>query len=140
MIKIKNQELIAALEDSSGFQESFLNLKTGKIYPIISEFLPVQEEIKDDIEQNPDNYIEIIPIYSSESYQIMVNFAEQLNNNKVKNHLFKSLNQKSPFRGFKDVLLNYPDIRDQWFEFKDNESIKIAKKWLEKYEITAELI
>jgi len=76
-IKIDMRILIVALEDNRRMGDYCLNLKSGKIGLISSEYRPEQEEIKEEFEDNSENFLDITPIPSSKSYQIMVSFAEQ---------------------------------------------------------------
>ena len=130
-IKIDIQMLIIAFEDNSGSGEYYLNLKSGKINFINSESLPEQEELKKEIENNYENFLEIVPIPSSKSYQVMLSFAEQLNIEEIKTRLLNVLNRKKPFNKFKNTLLDFPAIREKWFKYHDAKMKEIAKEWLD---------
>ena len=39
------------------------------------------------------------------------------------------------FRRFKDVLLDYPEARERWFAFKDEEMRRRVLRWLESEEV-----
>jgi len=51
----------------------------------------------------------------------------------------KEIEGKSAFRRFKDVLLNYPKLREQWFQFDADAFYTIAEVWLRDAEIEAVL-
>ncbi len=79
------------------------------------------------LENNMDEYIEIEKPNSNDSFEIMANFPEQLNDNdKIKNELINALNKKKPFREFKYVIDNSGVYRQQWFDFKDAQ----LKQWV----------
>jgi hypothetical protein len=88
------------------------------------------EFFEDDLEKLDNNfgdYIEIEKPTSSDSFQIMANFTEQLKDNeKLKNELIKALNKKKPFREFKFVIDNSGIYRQQWFDFKNAQ----LKQWV----------
>jgi hypothetical protein len=76
------------------------------------------------LENNFDDYIEIEKPHSSDSFEIMANFTEQLDDsNKLKNQLIDALNKKKPFKEFKFIVDNSGIYRQQWFDFK-NEQLK----------------
>jgi len=139
-IKIDTQMLVVALEDNSGMGDYYLNLKSGKIELISRGFLPEQEEIKKEIEELNENFLDITPIPSSKSYQIMVSFVEQLKIEKIKIRMLNVLNRKKPFDNFKNTLLNFPEIREQWFRYHDEKMKEIAREWLNDHQINADLM
>jgi hypothetical protein len=85
------------------------------------------EEDLEKLDNNFKDYIEIEKPNSSDSFEIMANFTEQLNDNeKLKNELIKALNKKKPFREFKFVIDNSGAYRQQWFDFKNAK----LKQWV----------
>jgi len=79
------------------------------------------------LDNNFGDYIEIEKPNSSDSFEIMANFTERLNDNeKLKNELTKALNKKKPFREFKFVIDNSGVYRQQWFDFKNAQ----LKQWV----------
>ncbi len=47
-----------------------------------------------------------------------------------------AINGKGAFRRFKDVLLNYPEERERWFEFRDSRMEERALEWLDDIDVT----
>ncbi len=79
------------------------------------------------LDNNFSDYFEIEKPTSSDSFEIMANFTEQLSdNNKLKNKLINALNKKKPFREFKFVIDNSGVYRQQWFDFKNAQ----LKQWV----------
>jgi hypothetical protein len=77
------------------------------------------------LDKNFDEYLEIEQLESSDSFEFMADFTEQLdNNNELKIKLITALNKKNPFREFKFVIDNSGVYRQQWFDFK-NERLKL---------------
>jgi hypothetical protein len=58
------------------------------------------------------------PMESHESFRIMENFTEQLNNGKVKNKLIDILNHRKPFAHFNSFIHN-SKFREEWFAYKN---------------------
>jgi hypothetical protein len=46
-----------------------------------------------------------------------------------------AINGKGAFRRFKDVLLDYPEERERWFQFKGAKEQKRALEWLDDIEV-----
>lgn len=53
--------------------------------------------------------------------------------------LLRALDRSHPFRGFKDVLLDFPAEQQQWFAFEEAREHEAAIEWLQLNGITAEL-
>ena len=39
---------------------------------------------------------------------------------------------RGPFRCFKDTLLEFPDLQEQWFKYHDGRMLEYAQEWLEE--------
>ena len=64
------------------------------------------------------------PLESDESFQIMEQFAEKLEDKKLQIKLFYVLGHRKPFAHFKAIIDN-SSSRQNWFDFK--------KHWLENH-------
>jgi hypothetical protein len=103
----------------------YLNLKTGELIftPDFDENIYADreyyEEQLEELENNWGDYAEIEKPRSKDSFDIMVDFAEQLEeNNQLKDKLFNALNKKKPFSQFKFEIDNSGKYRQKWFDFK----------------------
>jgi len=83
-------------------------------------------ELARNIQENPDRYVYIEPLPSYEKYNLMEEFAS-MQKERLRELLFVALNGKGAFRRFKDVLLNFPEERQKWFDFEN--------EWMEKQAI-----
>ena len=61
----------------------------------------------------------------------MSDFVDTFPAGKARRELAAALQQKHPFRRFKDVLLNYPSVGEDWFRFHEQAFMKIIKEWLD---------
>jgi hypothetical protein len=82
------------------------------------------EEENERLETNRDEYVEIEAMGSSDSYRVMVDFAEQLTNLPLQDALFRALNKRGPFREFKFVIDNSGDFRQQWFDYRHQRAVE----------------
>jgi len=70
-----------------------------------------------------DRYIELPYTTSPEAYSIMEKFVQsnhlqEEHKESLKRKLRDALNKSKPFRRFKNILLDYPEEREQWFAFE----------------------
>ncbi|MEM7539232.1 MAG: UPF0158 family protein [Chloroflexota bacterium] len=77
-------------------------------------------------------YLEIPSITSSDAYHDMEDFIEMVDDRRVQRELWRAINGRGAFRRFKDVLLDFPEERDDWFEFKKNKMRNRVIDWLSK--------
>lgn len=71
----------------------------------------------DEVDNNFQQYILIEPPNSNESYGIMEDFVEHLNEGKLKKSLISALRKRKPFANFKFIIDQSP-VREVWFKFK----------------------
>jgi hypothetical protein len=71
------------------------------------------------LENNFTDYYEIDKWTSSEAFETMSEFVDQLTDSNLQNRLFDALRKNKPFREFKFVIDNSGDFRQQWFDFKN---------------------
>jgi hypothetical protein len=103
----------------------FIDIKTRQIL-----FVPDDNDYSDfdteawaeeleQIENNATDYYEIDKWTSSEAFEIMSEFTDQLTDNNLQSRLLDALGKKKPFREFKFVIDNSGDFRQMWFDFKN---------------------
>ena len=136
-LKIDLDELCSAMEDSSYKHEYYLDLETGEIL-FLSEYTDDEEtgKLKDKIEEESDRYERIPKAESHEGYGDMVDFIATVKDERLVELLEVAINGKGAFRRFKDVLLNYPEQRDGWFQFKDAKVQDRALEWLDDIDVS----
>ena len=88
-----------------------------------------EEEI-DKIRKDKEKFIEIESIASSDSFRIMAEFAESLENSATKIRLLTALEGHKPFANFKYQIDNAGEYRELWFAFKRNEYIELIQDQL----------
>lgn len=119
--------LISIAEELELGLNCFYHIKTGEVFSLpedIEEMRDITgdvehwEEMREQVEKHPEDFIEITAPGSRTSFQFMENFIESLPENKVSNSLFLAISKKHPFQHFTQCLLDYPEIRQKWFAFK----------------------
>ena len=136
-LKIDLDELCSAMENSSYEHEYYLDLDNGEIL-FLSEYMDDEEtrKLKDRIEEDFDRYERIPKAESHEGYEDMVDFIATVKDEHLTELLEVAINGKGAFRRFKDVLLNYPEERERWFQFKDDRTQERALEWLDDIDVS----
>ena len=104
----------------------FVNPETLEIDNMPKDYDPIAT---DDFEFDYDkveDWIEIEPLESNESFEIMESFVESLPNGKERNRLADAIGGHKPFANFNRLIHN-SDERENWFKHRSY--------WLEKYVI-----
>ena len=136
-LKIGLDELYDAMENNSYEVEYYLDLETGEIL-FVSEGMDDEEtgKLKIQIGEELGRY-ELIPKAESyEGYRDMQAFIATVEDDHLSELLEVAINGKGAFRRFKDVLLNYPEERERWFQFKDDRMKERALEWLDDIDVT----
>jgi len=136
-LKIDLDELCSAMESSSYEHEYYLDLDNGEIL-FLSEYMDDEEtrKLKDQIEEDFDRYERIPKAESHEGYEDMVDFIATVKDEHLAELLEVALDGKGAFRRFKDVLLNYPEERERWFQFKDDRTEERVLEWLDDINVS----
>lgn len=139
-LTVDAEELIFAMQGHDPETEHFLDSSTGKIVFSIDEGVTgIEDELEQLIEEQPDRFLFIEPVSPSIGVQVMADFIEQLPFGKPRERMTRALQHGRPFRRFKDQLLEFPDIRQQWFDFEYEKWLDIAREWIEDEGLEADL-
>lgn len=76
-------------------------------------------------------YISIRQPHSHEGYRDMERFISTVENDHLRERLWRAISGRGAFRYFKDVLYDHPNERERWFEFKDTRVQRRITRWLE---------
>jgi hypothetical protein len=107
--------------------------KTGKIdsHPEDMNFFEEEEnpweELIEKVEEDWDSYILIDPMPSNESFNVMKNFTDTLEESELKARLISALEKAKPFHNFKTIIDDSGEYRQKWFDFSLQENIKWVK-------------
>jgi hypothetical protein len=146
LISISLDELEHALEDHCFFTHYYLDRETGEII-IQSENDPTErDEIVGGIESpfplcdDGERFIPIEPMEAGRGLEVMESFAKRLPDDEARRRILGALSTRKPFRNFKDVLYDYPDLGEQWWACHNSIMKTIAEEWLRYVGIEFELI
>ncbi|MFH1747962.1 MAG: UPF0158 family protein [Planctomycetota bacterium] len=125
--------------------EAYLDTHTGDTVLLPPEMVDLEDD--DDLGDLPDWEKELIPIARAinadseryvplpesdprEDYQLMVKFAESLNDPGLRNQMSIALDGPGAFRRFRRVLESYPREQERWYTFKDEALAERVQEWL----------
>lgn len=135
VLTIDLEELTWALNsrDPLGESSHWLNLESGSILSLIG---PDVDNETDADPRDDDCWLFIEPIESSEAFRVMEDFVDQCGDERLARALGQSLQQRKPFRRFKDALAAHPAQREAWFAFERQAMEAIAQRRCEEHDIS----
>ena len=132
-IKLSNEQIKEIADQLDCGFHCFLNKLTNELIfvPDMLKHPNMDEEPwaseNEALENNFADYYEFEQLESRDSFLIMGQFAEMLeDSNHLKQRLFDALNKSKPFRQFKFIIDNSGEYRQKWFDFKS----KKLQEWV----------
>jgi hypothetical protein len=132
-MKIEKEEIKNIAESLDCGLRCFIHLKNLEIkfIPDYAKHPDMDPEAwaadSEEIDNNFSDYIEIKGMDPGESFQVMADFTDTVDDEELKERLISSLGRSRPFRNFKSVVDNSGEYRDKWFKFKE----KKLMDWVE---------
>jgi len=124
MIRITKEQIKEIADQLDCRMKCYINKETG-IIKSVPDFDSMQtsstepwDDVLNELDENWGNYLEIEQMESHESFEIMVEFAEDVDSKELHDALINALNRKHPFQNFKWVIDNSGPYRQKWFDFK----------------------
>jgi hypothetical protein len=133
-MKLNEKQIEEIADNLDSGMRCFYNLKTGEIKTLLNtdSWIGADEELwKEESEGINDNwadYFEFEGFKSHDSFQLMTDFAERVDDSKLQDKLRNALNRPKPFRNFKWQIDNSGVFRQQWFDFKKMRYIHWVKE------------
>jgi Uncharacterised protein family (UPF0158) len=118
-------ELCAALDDRSTGTSWWIDPGSGRIRSHLADVGgPGVEELAG------AGWRRIRRTESYESYRDMAEFVAAVHHRRAADLLDRAISGRGAFRRFKDTLFEFPELRDQWFRFRDARGRRRALRWL----------
>jgi hypothetical protein len=116
----------------------FYNKVTGEVesYPKDLEFSGLEDDWEDTvskIESNPGNYYEFEAMNSSQAFKVMMDFTSEITHMPTHNKFMNALSWKKSFSNFNNLLQSYPDLREEWFTYKNRKSLTFVKAQVDEF-------
>lgn len=140
MIKLEKEQIKKIADELDSSFSCYYNKKTGSIVSFIrmedylmdEEEEPFSKEIAD-VEDNIDDYFEFEPMRSRDSFSLMEEFTELVDDIKLKNRLIDILQERKPFKNFKAKIDYSGEYRQKWFDFKNQKYIEWVEEQIEDF-------
>ncbi|MBI2548733.1 hypothetical protein HYW21_05270 [Candidatus Woesearchaeota archaeon] len=128
-LKIPFNEIKDAIEQASYEHHYFIDKKNQKIV-FISEVEDEHEKKLDEVEN--DDFIGIEPRMPDDDFKIMESFVYEIQEEdfKLAEKFHEALEQRKPFKHFKVLINQYPELKEKWFTHRDKELANEAMNWL----------
>lgn len=114
------------------------NSKEIKFIPDYDRYPEMDPELfaedREEVESNPEDYIEITGMRSRDSFTVMADFTDTVDD-ELKEKLIQALNRPKPFRSFKFVIDNSGPYREKWFSFKESRLIDWVERQLQRNQL-----
>ncbi len=72
---------------------------------------------------------------SYESFKIIEDFIQQIPDCSTKDRFEEIILRRKPFQQFKNLLVDHPELRQQWFIYKDQQYRDYVKEQIETYDL-----
>ena len=141
-VRVDTEDLIIALDSNENEVTWYLDLSNGEVVPLFFDLIDEDENaaLVETIENEPDRFVRIEPVGPREAFSIMDAFIDTLPDGAPAKRLSSALGQRRPFRHFKDELLAWPQIREQWFRFHFARMRENALEWITAHELQVILV
>jgi hypothetical protein len=146
-VTVQLKDIVEALEMQFDEASSYLDLDTGKVETVSQDLLSEAEE-SDDGEQpdlpdwqkpeweiakrivSTDRFKSLPTKYDVHEWEIMREFADSVEPEKISEELQNAIHGAGAFRYFKETLRRR-GIEKKWFEFREEALKQIAREWCE---------
>ena len=134
-MKVKLTEVIDALDFTNDEIEYYYNPDTEEIF--MSNIGEIESLNEDELDELFEKSIMLPTRYDINEYEMMEDFAETIEDTRLQNQLYISLNGRGAFRRFKDTCINF-DIIDDWYKYRDQKYKELAINWCKENNIKFE--
>lgn len=134
-MEVKLSEVIDALYFTNDEIEYYYNPTNGEIF--MSNIRDYENLNEDELDELFEKSIMLPTRYDINEYEMMEDFVETIEDIRLQNQLYISLNGSGAFRRFKDTCIN-SDIINDWYKFRDEKYKEIAINWCKENNIKFE--
>ena len=131
-MKLSDEQIDSIAQEVDMGMDVYLHKETSETVIIPNDSLldygdsELWEEDIRKVEDHRDEYLIIEDMSSREGYGVMEDFVNQIEDESIQTVLEVMLSNAKPFRNFKNTLPRYPEVRQQWFDFKKERK----KQWV----------
>jgi hypothetical protein len=143
---VRLKDIFDAIDFQPAESSTYLDKTTGEIVPLAADELQAAEDVDSlegqpawrqeairkaqNIVHNKENYIELPSQFDIDEYRIMERFCLSIADQRVSESLYRVIQGRGAFRRFKDQLYRL-GIEKDWFKYREEALMSIAKEWCE---------
>ena len=117
----------------------YYHLKTGEVesHPDESAHSSYDEEtwkeVIDKIDANLDDYMRFDVMESRESFYMMRDYIATIQDAGVQKTISTAIELKKPFLQFKNMLIQHPELKESWYNYKQQAYIDHIQEQIDMY-------
>ena len=134
-MKVKLSKVVDAMNSVNDETEYYYNPDKEEIF--MSNIGDYENLNEDELDELFEKSIMLPTRYDINEYEMMEDFVETIEDIRLQNQLYTSLNGSGAFRRFKDTCIN-SDIINDWYKFRDEKYKEIAINWCKENNIKFE--
>ena len=134
-MKVKLDTIVGGLEIVSDTFDVYFNPKTNEIDFI--DLFSNPSFYTDEEDSIPEDAIFLPSQFEIHEYSIMENFIYTIEDEEIYGELLFAIRGRGAFRNFKHQIHRF-GIQDDWYGFKEEKFIRIAKGWCDQHNIPYE--
>ncbi|MBI3071092.1 MAG: hypothetical protein HYY84_03090 [Deltaproteobacteria bacterium] len=127
-LKIAWADLESAFENNAPDVHSYLNLQTGDVVTV-AETTQGTPDFQDRLDMNAP-LAPVRPFSSREQYRWLQGFITSVEEPALRAKLGGAIDGPGAFRRFKSMLLEFPNERSRWFDFRNQCAHDRIEEWL----------
>jgi len=141
MIKLTKKQIIDIAGDIEIGFNCYYHKRTGEILKTLNtdRNLFYEDDLSNDvcneIEENWGDYIMFTDMTTQDSFNLMIDFTDIVDDQIFKSKLLNILEKSKPFKNFKRFIDNSGEYRQIWFDFKSKSYIKLVKDQIYNYNL-----
>jgi hypothetical protein len=146
-----------AFDELTETSHAYLDRETGEIHHLSDDYLSAAEEDDEELEERADweveliqqartilqdtqgRYLELPDQFEIDEYRFLSSFADSYPDPSISKRLVDAIRGEGAFRRFKD-LVHRLGIADQWYEYRSQRLLEVARDWCEGQTIPYEKV
>jgi hypothetical protein len=140
-MKLTSKQINEIAQDLETGMKVYLNKETLEFEAVLDWDDMTDPEPWDEIIERIENEWTDVVVFeklkSRDGFQIMEDFVDEIDDQRLREDLIKILNRKSPFANFKDEIES-SDYRQMWFDFRTKKHEEYVKRQLDDEKIEYE--
>jgi hypothetical protein len=131
-LRVDLEELAGVLEGDPVMGGGRIDRRSGEVWPqaALEYAEELDEEFGDDEDEDDERWLYVHSEGSRAGYRDIELFIDSLEDARVADRLFRSIQGPRAFRRFKDALAEWPDLLERWYGFSDERHRGRARAWL----------